>query len=237
MQFWPSFQIEQCTDMSGMRPILGHVNIGKWNGKDVAVACDGFVLAVIPVAMGTDEDGQDADVPGLVHHEIFTLARKYAVKNVSTKMSDIKLTAGTASFSRKKYAASDLSWVVARQDLQGDENRNPKFPDYSSVIEKALKEHAALTVGNHASFNPELLHSLWKALGQPVSMRYSFAGPTSPLVVQSLDWNPLTDRPLDSGHDLTPPFGLIMPMHGSLLSNHVEKHHPAPVPIIGPVVK
>jgi hypothetical protein len=70
------YQIEQAVlnDPKYNRPSLCHVNITTWEKEPVAVASDGFILAVVPVFL------DEGDVLGLVQANAFKIARKSKIK-------------------------------------------------------------------------------------------------------------------------------------------------------------
>lgn len=70
MRMDASYRIENlCDHDDGGRSVLEYVNITTWQGNPVAVAADGYCLAIVPVEM------EPNDLPGLVHWTVFEGAR------------------------------------------------------------------------------------------------------------------------------------------------------------------
>lgn len=135
------YRPELCSDHFGMRPELSYVNVTTFNGIDVAIGADGFILAVVPVEMEPD------DFPGLVPHSCFTYARKFS----SGDFSSMILGAYEVMFSN--------NWSAPRS-MHSKFNKPMEFPDIGKI--------AARTKGDLQpvfGVNPKLLTTAAKAIG------------------------------------------------------------------------
>lgn len=140
MKLDPRYKVETIAANSD-RPTLQHVLFTNWQDKPVAVATDGYVLAVVPVEMNDD------DVPGLVDYEILRAARKATSVN------------GYISFALcDEIVKFDSGWTAPRTN--GLENL--KFPDWERLTEKVFDN----PIGRISLvIQPKLLHRVAKVLG------------------------------------------------------------------------
>jgi len=165
---------------------LQHVSVERLDETSgLAIAADGWMLAVVPVEL--DED----DVPGLVHWTILAGARKH-----------------------QGAAGKRDPWLVLMLDdstvSYPDGARMPRtpcvreFPNWRGILEQ-VSTGEALALQSALGLNPALLAALGCALGLPEGpLLLAPSTPSGPILVE-------TERADDNGNP-TPPYGLLMPM-------------------------
>lgn len=172
----------------------------------IAVACNGYALAVVPIRLTSD------DAPGIVDAEMLGAARRYLSAagpgarppGLSGIMGDLlpaSLLAGGASFPRlgpagprKAGLAHDAGWIGWRGTVR-------------AFLDQERQGAGRQMPGARAfSVNPALLGRLTEALGVEYVKLTHTGRPNDPLLVEPL----YTGRAL--GTWPRPPFGLVMPM-------------------------
>lgn len=197
-----SYQIWEACSKDDMRPSLTCVNFVKAEDvgvtvshmhNGVAVATDGFVLAVVPVQL--DEE----DVPGMVLGETVKQAWRESKKYKA-------IYDGT--FMRLNEHDVGLPIEIQMPRRMQDYGT---YPDFTSIVPKEIPTVNPDKLRSTIALDAALLLRLGKALGIPPAankeslIKIHFNGSkASPYWVE-----PSTK----SGSDITAPFGLLMPIH------------------------
>lgn len=168
------------------RKALEYVLITTWRDRSVAVAANGFCLAVVPVEL------DDGDVPGLVHRSVFDAIHE------DDKDPDFGRW-GTESFALGEHAVTfEDGWTAPRR-LKGDIDEDLKFPDFGRLFDLHIAHEGA----GAPVFSPKLLRKLQRALGCPFVVIQPGASDVSPVLV-------LAKGAEDDG-EVAPPVGFLMP--------------------------
>lgn len=215
------FRVFESVALDDSRPTLSCVNVtserlnpdseGRCEG--LAMATDGFILAVVPVLV------DDLDDLGLVSavafKAAFAAARRMRVDPVVLKL-DLPLYVGLADGS-----------MVRRYGADVDAGSFSRFPDVDPVIPKRSQIGDREVQGRHlmsVAYNPGLINRLCKSIGCKIANRgVGSKGDNYPrLVFGGVDNGGSTCDPIviesqsaSMADDFVPPFGLIMPMHSS----------------------
>lgn len=156
------YRPELCSAQDDYRPALDYVNVTRFNGMDVAIGADGYICAVVPVNMESDDE------PGLIHSSIFKYARKYSVTDGRVAMS---LGVYEITFANNWSAPRALS---ANYDTL-------KFPDITPIVARPQSDMLPVF-----GVNPDLLKRAATAIGHDPHQQGLFIhrdGPTAPLVL------------------------------------------------------
>jgi hypothetical protein len=160
------FKIDHCCAPDDIRPILEYVNVTQFEGVDVAIAADGYMMAIVPVTL------EKGDVPGLIHGDVMRYARKLSPRQVQ-----MKLEADTVLFGN--------GWRAPRFLFDPKIATEMKFPDVGKIVDAARKSKP---LSPHVALNPQLLHAVQKAIGaQYNGVILTRSEPTGPLLVSTLD--------------------------------------------------
>lgn len=202
-----SFVIEVAVPKDDLRPVLNYINVTRWRDQDVAVACDGFMLAMVPVVM------EEGDQYGLIPAEALTMSRKLSWSSLSQGLHDTarnyeisisKVTEGVHAGGAARLTLGEAitlsnGWAVPWPDMKDMD----KYPDFSKVVD-AIDPTKPTAYETVLSFNPHLMVKLYKALGIKRAGVVGITGKGAALVVRARH----DDR-------LVPPFGLLMPIHNT----------------------
>lgn len=185
MRIEARYRIEQCAgDEDDGRPVLAYVNVTTWLDQPVAVAANGYMLAVVPVTL--DED----DVPGLVHRSVFdAIAGELRDHDPHwANPSSIGLGETTVTF--------EDGWTAPRH-RRGDQSPL-NFPNWQKIVtDLTAAEGPALL-----ALNPKLLVAIQQAVGSPYVILRPGNTAQSPILV--------TAEPQEA--EPQPPFAVVMPM-------------------------
>jgi hypothetical protein len=188
MRIQLSYKIEKCCAPDDTRPVLAYVNITTFEGRPVAIAADGFMLAVVPVEM------EDGDVPGLVYADLFAKARsatKRGLPSASMALGE----------SEVRFADGWTAPRVAHPNYFTSESAS-KFPDIAPII-RPFAEGPKPETSHSFGLNPRLLNAAWQAIGKPWAPCLHRVGSLAPILI--------TDGYEDAKP--VPPFAVVMPMH------------------------
>ncbi len=156
------FKIDRCCATDGLRQILEYVNVMQFEGVDVAVAANGYMMAIVPVTM------EPGDLPGLVHGDLFRYARKHDYGEVGLTLD-------------AEFVRFGNGWRAPR--FNGDPPAKP-FPDIGKVIDLARKSEPAAP---NVALNPSLLKTLCKAIGAEHSgVVITQSHPEGPLLISDI---------------------------------------------------
>lgn len=187
MQIDKGFEIELAAAQDDTRPVLNHVQITRYKGQPVAVAGDGFILAVVPIEL------DDEDVTGLVSVSAFRKARRAPKPNGKITMT---LT------STEWVVLTDRSLVTRRNPYS---NARVSFPDYVRAVNEAFDKYKIAEAEKKGTaqiaFNPKNMRLMQKVLNIDC-VQLSMTASDAAIFV--------TDKFL--GDKLEPPFGVVMPM-------------------------
>lgn len=125
MQINKKFKIEKCVSTDEERQKLMYVSIEKKAGKGRAVATDGSVLAVVPVAL------RDDDVPGPITPESLKASRKKTLGQENALMflrENAVLCEDTTEYPRSFESHTDEQGDLFR--VEPDED----FPNVDGVV-------------------------------------------------------------------------------------------------------
>lgn len=164
------YQIEELCGPVGERAALEYVNVTTYQGQTVAIAADGFGLAVVPVEM------EDGDVPGLVHRSVFEAGRD----SPHLSQDDIVLALGadTVTFSD--------GWTAPRRTHHA---ATLTFPDVAKVVpDMATATEARPVFG----VNPRLMVRVTEAIGAQFVACHAAGTSSTPLVLSA---RPCTGQP------------------------------------------
>jgi hypothetical protein len=164
-----AFHVEKIAEKAG-RDTLNYVQITEWQGKPVAVAADGFCLAVVPVVLDA------GDVPGPVHWTIFDAARG----EQADRAGELRFKLG------EDRVTFDDGWTAPR-----DLNPTAKpYPNWQGLIPDRTGLDDAWPA---FALNPRLLSLVQEALGAQTFVTLHRVGPdTAPILVADtfLDGSP-----------------------------------------------
>lgn len=167
MRFDKRFQPWLAASPDDSRPIFRCLNIERTEGNHgVAVAADGFVLAVVPVTL------DDGDVPGLIRVESMQHAAKL----------DGRVLLGE---DRLRFPKEDSDYP------RGTSNYG-QFPNWRQIAPK-IKTYP---VTPPFAVNPAYIDRLWKALGRPHGLAFTAIkgkDGNSPLILEDLAALPNAD--------------------------------------------
>lgn len=147
------YKIEEAASKDKTRPALHGVHVATVNGsasplegKTVAVATDGRIMALVPVDVALGGDEREAVKNGLVNvrPEALVAARKVSKKNKN-------LLAG--------ISLNGKATVHTENGIQSFDYIDLRFPNFNQVLPKPTEKTFKL------SFDVNNLVRLWKALG------------------------------------------------------------------------
>ncbi len=194
MQFNRSHQIWKAAAPDETRPILNHVLIERTrNEVGIAVAANGFVLAVIPVVL--DED----DVPGIVRADLFQRAASMTeiVKGKRTRPASARMGLGA-----DRVTLADESTHL-RTSFKND---NPPYPDWRRIAKRTPAKEGSLV--GEIGLDPRWLAIMGAVLGvgkDVQGLRLTFNGRESAVMIERVQ--------RFGDLEAEPPYGLVMPMH------------------------
>jgi hypothetical protein len=158
-------QVEEACKKDDLRPALAHVWVERPDAKKptegLAVACDGFILAVVPVSLEAD------DVVGFVPPAALKAARKQAARH--SPDAQIALTDQGC-----RVESTSASYVYPR-------NVDGVFPEWRRVVPKVPDEGGDIP---HVALETKLLLRLAKALGCDTLKLYFDGSPVKPVLVR-----------------------------------------------------
>jgi hypothetical protein len=148
---------------SAERGILNHALITEWQDQPVAVAADGFVLAVVPVEM------EEGDQPGLVHVSILDhiwpnledreFDWPYGDWPISVELGPEQATFKDGWSAPRIVATGGLEypkWQKVMYDLATDETVvSPGFSVHPSLLQRATDAIGAHTVTIHRTIKSD----------------------------------------------------------------------------------
>jgi len=145
-----SYLIWKCANESGARPLLGHVLIKRTNvDSGMAVASDGFILAVVPVTL------DESDRVGLVSAKYLRESLK-AAKGTPISLNDTNVGNSKGLFPRYEW------------DIDG----NSEYPEYQNIIPKPPMGSTVNVLG----INLKLLTRVTQAIGSPKPIILTLCG-------------------------------------------------------------
>jgi hypothetical protein len=180
------YQIEEACTKDDLSPALTHVWVERPDAdkptEGLAVACDGRILAVVPVALDAE------DVPGFVPVAALKQARRLAKRS-----ADVQI-ALTDEWCRVESVSA--SYVYPR-------NVDGVFPNWRRVVPKVPDEGGDIP---HVALDTKYLLRLSKALGCD-TLRLYFDGSPLKAVVAKPHSTSLTARRVDLFGVIMPVYG------------------------------
>jgi hypothetical protein len=161
LKFSTLYRPWEAADLSGDRPVLSQVLFCIRDGKALAVAADGYILAVVPVS-AEPTVLEDTLIPGYWLADIAKASRKRKLPQVVLTIAD-----GSVTWKEDELRRIELSSL-------------PGFPDWEGLLDCGEER-----VIPHLAVSAELLDRLGKALGGP-QLRVRFHGLDKPVSVESL---------------------------------------------------
>ena len=172
MKISREYKVWEASAKDDSRPILREVLIerteerksatgGKFNG--VAVGCDGFMMAIVPVWLDDD------DVPGTVKASVIA----DAVKGWPVKGMDPEIQLGE----------KEVSYFGKTGRVTAERSSGGTFPDYKRVVPqyRYCKEKRK---GQTFAINPKLLQRLATALGVTIP-KFTVAKRSEPIIIET----------------------------------------------------